>query len=96
MPRHKVEKAVAPAKAQVIEEPRHEEKKAQAPEARVLTPHQQLVEDSRKALSQPLSPGQRFFEAPDGMIMIGEDHVGQMWYRLGNNGKGVWINPRRG
>lgn len=45
---------------------------------------------------EPLGPGQRYFEAPDGTVLIGEDTNPHMWYRAGNNGKGMWINPKRG
>lgn len=45
---------------------------------------------------EPLGPGQQYFEAPDGTVLIGEDTNPHMWYRAGNNGKGMWINPKRG
>ena len=44
---------------------------------------------------EPLGPGQRYFEAPDGTVLIGEDTNPHMWYRAGNEGKGQWINPKR-
>jgi hypothetical protein len=42
-----------------------------------------------------LQPGQKYFEAPDGTLVIGEESQGQLWHRKMNNGKGGWINPRR-
>lgn len=44
---------------------------------------------------EPLGPGQRYFEAPTGEILIGEDTNPHMWFRQGNGGKGMWINPKR-
>lgn len=44
---------------------------------------------------EPLGPGQKYFEAPDGTILIGEADMPHLWYRAGNEGKGLWINPRR-
>jgi len=44
---------------------------------------------------EPLGPGQRYFEAPTGEILIGEDANPHMWFRQGNGGKGMWINPKR-
>lgn len=43
----------------------------------------------------PLPPGQKYFEAPDGTHIIGEEEKQQLWYRKMNNGKGGWINPKR-
>lgn len=42
-----------------------------------------------------LPPTQRYFEAPDGTLIIGEADKQQIWYRGMNNGKGGWINPKR-
>lgn len=53
------------------------------------------IAESRKALEHPLSPGQQFFEAPDGEILIGEADKTHLWSRRANGGKGGWINPRR-
>jgi len=52
------------------------------------------VAESRKALDAPLPPGQKFFESPEGFIMIAsadEDHV---WCR-DSGVKGARINPKR-
>jgi len=40
----------------------------------------------------PLPPGQKYFEAPDGHVIIGEEKVSQVWDR---RKKGAWINPLR-
>lgn len=53
------------------------------------------ISESRKALDHGLEPNQAFFEAPDGFIIVGEASMGKMYYRAGNGGKGMWINPRR-
>jgi len=53
------------------------------------------IAESRKSLEQPLQPGQRLFESPEGEIIIGEDSQTQIWSRTMNNGKGGWANPRR-
>lgn len=53
------------------------------------------IADSRKALEQPLEPGQKFFETPDGEIIIGEADKNHIWSRHMNNGHGGWVNPRR-
>lgn len=49
------------------------------------------IAESRKALSQVLPPGQKFFETPDGEIIIGEESKNEVWSRRLN----AWINPRR-
>ncbi len=44
---------------------------------------------------EPLGPGQKYFEAPSGEILIGEEDATHMWWRAGNGGKGMFINPKR-
>ena len=44
---------------------------------------------------EPLGPGQKYFEAPSGEILIGEEGASHMWWRAGNGGKGMFINPKR-
>jgi hypothetical protein len=44
---------------------------------------------------EPLQPGQKYFEAPDGTIIVGEADKSEIWYRKLNDGKGGWINPKR-
>ncbi len=48
-----------------------------------------------KPVLDPLGPGQKYFEAPSGEILIGEADATHMWWRAGNGGKGMWINPKR-
>lgn len=54
------------------------------------------IEKSREVLKHPLAPGQAFFEAPDGFVVVGEESKDRAFYRAGNNGKGLWINRMRG
>lgn len=44
---------------------------------------------------EPLGPGQAYFESPCETIVIGDDTKNEIWYRAGNNGKGMFINKRR-
>lgn len=44
---------------------------------------------------EPLGPGQKYFEAPSGEILIGEEDAAHIWWRAGNGGKGMFINPKR-
>lgn len=68
--------------------------------AEVITNEEKKEEPAKtvqvKPKLEPLGPGQRYFEAPDGTVLIGEDTNPHMWYRAGNNGNGMWINPKRG
>lgn len=57
--------------------------------------HAERIAESREALKHPLAPGMKFFEAPDGYIIVGEANRDHVPYRYGNNGKGMSINPRR-
>lgn len=41
---------------------------------------------------EPLGDGQKYFEAPNGELLIGEATADRLWYRAGN----MWINPKRG
>jgi len=51
--------------------------------------------EEKKGVLEPLQPGQKYFEAPDGTVIIGEADKQQVWYRAGNEGKGCYINPKR-
>lgn len=42
-----------------------------------------------------LAPGQRYFETPEGDIIVGEDGKDRIWSRRMNGGKGGWANPKR-
>ncbi len=44
---------------------------------------------------EPLQPGQKYFETPDGEIIIGESTKQQIWVRRLNNNAGGWVNPKR-
>lgn len=62
-----------------------------------------LLKESHKVEPAPaksgppdLPPGQKYFEAPDGTLLVGEADKQQLWCRSLNGGKGGWINPRRG
>ena len=62
--------------------------------------HEEEREETAKAVQvkpklEPLGPGQKYFEAPDGTILIGEADMPHLWYRAGNEGKGMYINPKR-
>jgi hypothetical protein len=70
-------------KPEVIQDVKKEEKK----EIPVLSPVKEALE--------PLQPGQKYFEAPTGEIVIGEADKQQIFFRKLNNGKGGWINPKR-
>lgn len=48
-----------------------------------------------KPVLDALGPGQKYFESPDGTILIGEEDATHMWWRAGNGGKGMWVNPKR-
>lgn len=62
----------------------HEEERKETAKAVVLKPE-----------LEPLGPGQKYFEAPSGEILIGEEDATHMWWRAGNGGKGMMINPKR-
>jgi hypothetical protein len=57
--------------------------------------HAERIAESREALKHDLSPGQAFFEAPDGFIIVGDADRDHVLYRQGNNGQGMRINKRR-
>lgn len=57
--------------------------------------YQQYIAESRKVLEHPLPANQRFFETPDGEILVGELDKTQAWSHRMNGGKGGWANPRR-
>jgi hypothetical protein len=53
------------------------------------------IAESRESLKQVLPSGQKFFESPEGFIVIGEADRTSVWCRAANHGKGLEINPRR-
>lgn len=48
-----------------------------------------------KPVLDALGPGQKYFEAPTGEIIIGEEDATHLWWRAGNGGNGMFINPKR-
>jgi hypothetical protein len=48
-------------------------------------------EKKKERVLEPLQPGFKYFEAPDGTIIVGEADKQQVFYRAGN----CWINPKR-
>lgn len=44
---------------------------------------------------EPLAAGQAYFEAPTGELLIGDATQDRMWFRAGNDGKGMWVNKKR-
>lgn len=48
-----------------------------------------------KPVLEPLQPGQKYFETPDGRLIIGEADKMQIWDRQLNGGRGGWVNPKR-
>lgn len=49
------------------------------------------IKESRKILAGACPTGMRFFEAPDGFVIVAEASNEQVWYSHGK----MWINPRR-
>lgn len=68
---------------------------APAPERAPLTEAERIAE-SRQALLQPAPIGTKFFESPEGYVMVGEADKSHIWCKQANGGQGGWINPRRG
>lgn len=50
-----------------------------------------VVEEKAKQKLDPLAPGQKYFEAPDGAILIGDANKDKLFYRK----LGIYINPKR-
>jgi hypothetical protein len=69
-------------------EPRRFEEKPAAPEA-------VRIAESRKSLNETLGPDQKFFESPEGEIIVGPADKNEVWSRHMNGGRGGWVNPRR-
>ena len=63
--------------------------------AGALTDEQKRIAESRKSLEEPLSEGQRYFESPEGYIVVAEADRPHVWCRQANHGRGMLINPRR-
>lgn len=71
----------------------HEEERKEGTKETLLT---EPAPNYSVPMLDPLGPGQKYFEAPSGEILIGEADATHMWWRAGNGGKGMWINPKRG
>lgn len=78
----------------VLSQP-NEEQFRKSWEGTPLTKSEPPMPVQEKPKLEPLGPGQKYFEAADGEILIGEADKSQLWYRKGNGGNGCWINPRR-
>ena len=89
--------AVKPKKVEKVEEIAAPEPAVEVEVAEAVKPAvaSDPITESREALKHPLAPGQEFFEAPDGYIIVAETGRDTVWYRGGNDGKGQWINKRR-
>jgi hypothetical protein len=53
------------------------------------------IAESREALKHPLPFGNKFFESPEGYIVIAESDRADVWCRYANKGKGMKIQPMR-
>lgn len=83
--------AIAPETA--MEEKHEETKKEEKVTKNILKPKRPCgCCDEQLA---PAGPGQRYFEAPDGHVVLAENSLQQVFDRRLNNGKGGWINPLR-
>jgi len=89
--KEKVPEVAAPVAPKVEEKPREEAKvqKAEAPTKAMRGCGCCPVELA------PLPAGQKYFESPDGHVIVGEHDRGQVMDRRLNKGRGGWINPMR-
>lgn len=78
-----------------VEEVKAEPESKSVEMAKELSAELTPIQVSRKSLEQVLAEGQAFFEAPDGYIVVGDSTADRVFYRAGNNGRGIWINRRR-
>jgi hypothetical protein len=93
-PEAKAAAPVAEVKAPEVKAAEPEVKAAPAP-VTAQSIMAQRVAESREALKHPLGPGLKFFESPEGFIMVGEADKDTLFCRHSNKGKGAYINPRR-
>lgn len=91
--KHEEEKRQPQAEVLTVEKPKEPEVKQERPAFRETPPMttEEVIKQSRKALDEPLQIGQKFFEAPDGEIIVGDAEKNEVWSRRLN----AWINPRR-
>lgn len=71
------------------------EAKVSEPKPVVKEKPDEAKETKKERVLEPLQPGQKYFEAPDGTIIVGESDKQQVWYRQGDGGRGCYINPKR-
>lgn len=64
-------------------------------EKSVLTPLGEAIRESREALKHSCPAGMKFFESPEGFIVLAEAGQTHVWCKKANNGKGMFINPMR-
>lgn len=65
-------------------------------EMRKLEAKAHLRDKPSTAELPPLEADQKYFEAPDGTVIVGESKANRIWYRnLHGNGKGGWISAKR-
>lgn len=93
-------KAAAPASLQPPApapkaEPRKPFNPAEMREKKNPATEAERIAESRKALLAPLPNGMRFFESPEGYIVVAEDKHPHVLCRAANGGKGLMINPKR-
>lgn len=90
------EKEKAQAQVAVLEPPKAEEKKESPKASNRPDPSiEERIKNSKENLKVVLSPDQKFFESPDGEIIVGEAKSDRIWSRTMHKGKGGWANPMR-
>lgn len=82
-----------PVRGEVVQSA--EDKALQAARPVPVSAESVRINESRKALEHPLSAGTKFFESPEGYIVVGDADKPHVWCRQANHGKGCFINPRR-
>ena len=90
----------------IVTPPVEIQEEAQAPKEkpRRVTPEEMKAMEAKAHLRDkpttqelpPLSSDQKYFEAPDGVVIVGEKGATRVWYRnLHGNGRGGWILEKR-
>lgn len=60
-----------------------------------MTTEAERIKESREVLKHPPEAGTRYFESPEGYIMVGKHDADHVFCRHANGGKGMMIQPRR-
>lgn len=87
--------------AKIKEEVIHEEEKQETKrevlkfEEKPAAPVAEKIAESRSSLLQALDPSQKYFETPEGEVIIGDSEKDRIWSRSMNGGRGGWANPKR-